>query len=235
MVVLRRHFFAEYALSVRYVASGHPWWKFWHHCCQRWIHCWKTRSRPIGVRVCPVGQFNFFSTASDPREWTMVVFWKEDSGRQLQLITPENEGGDNTNYLSPPTFFDNPEVPFGPSGPLAHVPEPHESPDSPGLPPGLPPGWPPAPSRAGGRERVGTGNTSRERLHPRPTPPEPQLIPVLISDREDDDDQPTQGERKKGNGLDRVSENLLTYKCHKNQKFNLFFFQNLMMIYQMMI
>ena len=38
---------------------------------------WKTCSRPIGVRVCPVTQFNFFRTAFDPREWTMVVFWKE--------------------------------------------------------------------------------------------------------------------------------------------------------------
>ena len=28
----------------------------------------------------------------------MVVFWKEDSGRPPQLITPENEGGDGTNY-----------------------------------------------------------------------------------------------------------------------------------------
>ena len=26
----------------------------------------------------------------------MVVFWKEDSGRQPQRITPENEGGDET-------------------------------------------------------------------------------------------------------------------------------------------
>ena len=51
---------------------------------------WKTRSRPIGVRVCPVAQFNFFSTAFNPRVWTMVVFWKEDSGRQPQLIIPEN-------------------------------------------------------------------------------------------------------------------------------------------------
>ena len=63
-----------------------------------WVLLWKTRSRPIGVRVCPVAQFNFFSTA-----WTMVVFWKESVGRQPQLITPENEGGDNTNYPSPPT------------------------------------------------------------------------------------------------------------------------------------
>ena len=49
-----------------------------------WVLLWKTRSRPIGVRVA----------AFDPLEWTMVVFWKEDSGRQLRLITPENEGGD---------------------------------------------------------------------------------------------------------------------------------------------
>ena len=67
----------------------------------------KTRSRPIGVRVCPVAQLDFFSTAFDPREWTMVVFWKENSGRQLRLITPENEGGDETSSPSPPgfTFF----------------------------------------------------------------------------------------------------------------------------------
>ena len=52
----------------------------------------------LALRVCRVAQFNFFSTAFDPRKWTMVVFWKEDSGRQPQLITPENEGGDGTNY-----------------------------------------------------------------------------------------------------------------------------------------
>ena len=39
-----------------------------------WVLLWKTRSRPIGVRVCLVAQFNLFSTAFDPREWTMVVF-----------------------------------------------------------------------------------------------------------------------------------------------------------------
>ena len=47
-----------------------------------WVLLWKTRSRPIGVRVCLVGQLNFFSTAFDLREWTIVVLWKEDSGRQ---------------------------------------------------------------------------------------------------------------------------------------------------------
>ena len=40
---------------------------------------------------------SFFSAAFDPRVWTMVVFGKEDSGRQPQLITLENEGGDGTN------------------------------------------------------------------------------------------------------------------------------------------
>ena len=68
------------------------------------------------------------------------------------LITPENEGGDNTNYPSPPTytFSDDPEVLFGSQvlQPPAHAPEPHEPPGS----PGVPPGWPPAPSPAGGRE-----------------------------------------------------------------------------------
>ena len=83
-----------------------------------WVLLWKTRSRPIGVRVCPVAQFNFLSTAFDRRGWTMVVFWKEDSGRQPQP--------------SPPTltFFDDPNVPFGPSGP----PEFSGLPGSPGPP-----------------------------------------------------------------------------------------------------
>ena len=67
-----------------------------------WVLLWKTRSRPLGVRVCPVAQFNFFKTAFDPRAWTLVVFWKEVLERQPQLITPENEGGDNTYYPSPP-------------------------------------------------------------------------------------------------------------------------------------
>ena len=81
-----------------------------------WVLLWKTRSRPIGVRACPAAQFDFFSTAFDLREWTKVVFWKEDSGRQLRLITPENEGGDETSFPSHPkfTFFDDPDVPLNP-------------------------------------------------------------------------------------------------------------------------
>ena len=114
-----------------------------------WVLLWKTRSRPIGVRVCPVVQFNFFSSAVDPRKWTLVVFWKGKLARQPQLITPENEGGDNTNYHPPPnvTLFDDLEVPFGPQSPQPLAPpQPHEPPGPPG-PPGLPPRWTPAPSQ----------------------------------------------------------------------------------------
>ena len=52
----------------------------------------------------------------------MVLFWKEDSGRQLRLITPEKEGGDETSSPSPPrfTFSDDPDVPlYPPNTPLA--------------------------------------------------------------------------------------------------------------------
>ena len=115
----------------------------------------------------------------------------------LQLITPENEGGDETNYPSPPTFTicDDPDVPLGPPVP----------PGPPG-PPGLPPGWPP-PSPAGNRERVGPGNTSRERLPLRPSPPEPQLNPTPMNDG--DDDQPPQEERQRGRSRSRERVHLL--------------------------
>ena len=91
----------------------------------------------MGVKVCPVVQFNSFSTSFDPREWTMVVFWKEDSGFQSQLNILENEGGDETSYPSPPrfTFFDDPDVPLGPCGPPAPP-----GPPGPRGPPGLPSG-----------------------------------------------------------------------------------------------
>ena len=129
-----------------------------------WVLLWKTRSRPSGVRVCPVAQFDFFSTVFDPREWTMVVFWKEDSGRQLRLMTPENEGGDDTISPSPPrfTFFDDPDVHLSPPN---TPPAPLGPPDSPGQPPGLTP----APPRA--------DNVSSERSRPRSQSPEPQLKP----------------------------------------------------------
>ena len=41
------------------------------------------------------------------------------------------------------------------------------------------------------------------------------------------------GDTGKGNGLYRVNEYILTYKCHRNHKFNLWSLQNLMVIYQM--
>ena len=163
-----------------------------------WVLLWKTRSRPIGVRVCLAAQFNFFKTAFNLRKWTLVVFWKGNLGRQPQLITPENEGGDNTNYPAPPnvTFFDDPEVPFGPQDPQPLTPPPPDQPPGPPSPPGFPPGWPPAPSPAGGRDRVVTGNTLRRRSHPRPSPTELQIIPIPMSDGEDDD-QPPQWERQR--------------------------------------
>ena len=147
------------------------------------------------MRVCLAAQFNFFKTAFNPSKWTLVVFWKGNLGRQPQLIAPDNEGGDNTNYPSPPnvTFFDDPEVPFGPQDPQRPAPP---EPDQPPGALGIPPRWPPAPSPAGGRDRVGTGNASRKRSHPRPSPTEPQLIPIPMSDGEDDN-QPPQGERQR--------------------------------------
>ena len=83
-----------------------------------------------GVRVCPVAQFDFFSREFDTRERTMVVFCKEGSVRQLQLITPENEGGDDASSPSPPrfTFFDDPDVPL----------DPPDTPPAPPVPPGPP-------------------------------------------------------------------------------------------------
>ena len=47
----------------------------------------------------------------------------------------------------------------------------------------------------GDREKARTGNTSRERLPPRPSPPEPQLMPGAMSDG--DDHQPPQDDRQR--------------------------------------
>ena len=67
------------------------------------------------MRVCPEAQFDFFSTAFEPRAWTMVVFWMEGRfGTSAPLITLENEGGGETSSPSPPnfTFFDDPYIRF---------------------------------------------------------------------------------------------------------------------------
>ena len=117
----------------------------------------------------------------------MAVFWKKDSGRLLRLITPENEGGDETSAPSPRRFDDrefplnSPDTPSAPPGP----------PDSPGQPPGLPPAPPPG----GGKGRARAENESRERSRPRSQSPEPQLKPIPKSD--DDDDQSPQDERQR--------------------------------------
>ena len=129
MAVLRRHFLPNMHFQCCMLLQGTLGGDFDIFAASgestAWVLHWKTRSRPIGVRVCPVAQFNFFSTAFDPREWTMVVFWKEDSGRQPPLVTPENEGRDETSSPSPPkfTFFDDLDVPFRPRprGPLINL------------------------------------------------------------------------------------------------------------------
>ena len=190
-----------------------------------WVLLWKTRSRPIGVTVCPVAQFKFFKTAFDPRKWTMVVFWKESLGRQPQLITPENEGGGNTNYPSPPTytFFDVLEVPFGPQGlqPLAppelHQPQDHRV---------------RLVFRQDGlqlhHQQVLERDLKQEmprasdlHPHPRPSPHEPQLIPIPMSDGEDDDDQPPQGEwqRQRSRSRERESQRSSSHAVNNNSLF----------------
>ena len=163
-----------------------------------WVLLWKTRSRPNGVRGCPVAQFGSFSTAFDPRASTVVVFWKEDSERQLPLITHENERRDGTSPPSPPgfTFFDDPDVPLRPrprgpfDQPRGPYREPQGPPDSPGFPPELPPTPPPS-----GGERTRAVDQSRERSRPRSPLPDPQLIHIPISDG--DDDQPPQTGRQR--------------------------------------
>ena len=40
---------------------------------------WKTPFKTNWREGFPVAHLNFFGTAFDPRVWTMVVFWKEDS------------------------------------------------------------------------------------------------------------------------------------------------------------
>ena len=201
-----------------------------------WVLLWKTRSRPSDVRVFPVAQFNSFSTAFDPRTWTLVVFWLKSLWRQPHLITPENEGGDDTNYPSPPnaTFFDDLEVPFGPQclQPPA-PPEPHQPPGPPGSP-GFPPGWPPATPPSG--QRGWEPEIPRvQRLHPRSVHPEPQLIPKPMSDGEDDDDQPPQEERQRQRSGSRERVRPHATSAASNHKFDLRLLQNLMMRCQMRV
>ena len=99
-----------------------------------------------------------------------------------QPITPENEGGDNTNYPSPPNvkFFDDPEVPWV--------------------------------------QYTRIRNLHRPSLNLFQFPCVMAKTMTISHHRE----------RDKDNGLDRVSEYIVTYKCRKNHKFNLWLLQNLM-------
>ena len=191
MAVLRRHFLPNMHFQGCMLLQGTLGGNFDIFAASgkstAWVLLWKTLSGPIGVRVCPVAQFKIFSTAFDLREWTLVVFWKEDLGRQPQLITLENEEGYQTSSPSPPrfNFFDGPDIPLG------GLPEPPPAPPGPPDAPGLPPGWPPtlsppAPPPAGKGESVRTGNSSRERSRPRSPLPEPQRTPIPMSDGDDD-------------------------------------------------
>ena len=158
-----------------------------------WVLLWKTRSRRIGVWVCRVAHFNFFT-----RAWTMVVFWKEN------LETPENEGGDETNYPSPPkfTFYDDPDVPFGPVDfqNLLHLQIQEKE-------------WNLEVHRVSGY--------LCDRHHPslnlfRCL----RMMAMMISH---------QRKRGNGDGPDRVSECTLMHKCNRNHNINLRILQNLMM------
>ena len=78
MAVLRRHFLSNMHFQCYTILEGTLGGNFDIFTASgestAWVLLWKPRSRPIGVRVCPVAQFNFFSTAFDPRAWTVVVF-----------------------------------------------------------------------------------------------------------------------------------------------------------------
>ena len=164
-----------------------------------WVLLWKTRSRQIAVRVvCLVAQFNFFKTAFDPRKWTLILFGKESLGRQPQLITPENEGGDNTNYPSPAnvTFSADLEIPFDKVHNIRHLLSLISLQDS----------QVSLVYRQDGLQLHHQQVVEKELKQEIPRvsgyspsatfTAEPQLIPVGMSDGEDDDDQPPQGEAK---------------------------------------
>ena len=191
-----------------------------------WVLLWKTRSRPISVRVGPVAQHNFFSTALGPRQWTMVgcvlegEFWTSASADytwewrrwdQLSMFAVKI----SFLWWSWRSLWSTRSTISWTSGTswISWITA----------------GWPEAPSPSGDGERVGTKDTPREWLHPRSAQTEPQLIPLPMSDG--DDDQPPRVTRNDGNGPNRVSEYILTHKCHMNHQLNLWLFQN-MMTYQ---
>ena len=64
MAVLRRHFLPIMQIQCCMILYGTIGGNFDIFTASgeysAWVLLWKTRSRPIGVRFCPVAQFNFF-------------------------------------------------------------------------------------------------------------------------------------------------------------------------------
>ena len=131
--------FTEHAVPVLHVTSGHPHVEI--------LTSLRPVVNPLPGRSCgtPVQDqlvWGFycnpiqhcFSTTFDPREWTMVVLWKEDPRRQHQLFTPENRG-DETSSPSPPKLpiFNDPDVPVRPKprGLYSEPQDPQDPPDDP--------------------------------------------------------------------------------------------------------
>ena len=111
MAVLRRHFLPNVQFECCMILQGTLDMFATNGESTAWVLLWKTRSRPIGVRVYRVAQFNYFSNALDPRAWTMVVCWKENVGRQPQLITLEKK------EVRPIIRLRGPQKPPGPPAP----------------------------------------------------------------------------------------------------------------------
>ena len=139
---------------------------------------WKTRSRPIGVRVCPVAQFDFISTAFDPRVWTMVVFWKDDPPDNLGFPpglppAPPPAGGERTRAVDQSRERSRPR---SPEPQLIHNPMSDGDDDQ-------------TPQTTTQRHR----SRSRERSYPHAQVPQgPQVQPMIIQEPvTDPDEDPT--------------------------------------------
>ena len=177
-----------------------------------WVLLWKTRLRPIGVRICSVAQFNFLSTTRVSGHWLC-------SGRKIRDVRLHPKTKEETR----PALHHRQDLTslmilifllVDILNLLRYLPR---------WPPSL---WPPAPPPAGEGERVRTGNSSRERSRPRSTLPEPQLTRIPMAGG--DDGRPPQDgrQRQRSRSRDRVH---LMHKRHRNHKFNLWAFRSLLM------
>ena len=204
MAVLRRHFLPNMQFECCMILQGTLGGNFDIFAASGESTAWVLLWKPVQDQLAWGFVQQPTSTFSTPH-LTRVRGWlcsgKKIWGRQPPLITPENERGDETNYLPPPKLFDDPDVPFGPGGPPA-PPGPHD------------------PSPAGDRENMESRKNSRERLPRRPSQPEPQLIPMFMDDG--DDDQSPKEERQRGRSRSRD-------RVHNLHKLNLWLLQNLMM------